>query len=82
MKKENVVRLFKELSYILATLVVFPLSLSLYLSDRIICVVLIHLESKPLGVWQKNIDNVVKSVYRVVGAGVIYGLYKLVVWIL
>lgn len=82
MKKENVVRLFKELSYILATLVVFPLSLGLYLSDRIICVVLIHLESKPLGVWQKNIDNVVKSVYRVVGAGVIYGLYKLVVWIL
>lgn len=82
MKKENVYKFTREVSYILATLIVFPLSLGLYLSDRLICVVLIHLESKPLSVWQKNIDNVVKSVYRLVGAGVIYGLYKLLVWIL
>ena len=82
MKKENLQKLLKEAGFIIATLILFPLSLGLYLLDRIICVVLIHLESKPLGVWQKNIDNVIKSVYRVVGAGVIYGLYKLVVWIL
>lgn len=82
MKKENVYKITKELGFILATLIVFPLSLGLYLVDRLICVPLIHLETKRLGDWQKNIDNVLNSIYRVIGTGVIYGVYKLIVWIL
>lgn len=81
MKKENVQKLVKEVGFILATLVVFPLMIGLYLADRLLCVILIHLESKPLGVWQKNISNVLGSVYRVIGAGTIYGVVKLFQWI-
>ena len=82
MKKENLQQLIKEAGFILATLVLFPLSLGLYLLDRIVCVVLIHLENKALNVWQKDINNVIQSLYRVVGAGVILALIKLILWIL
>lgn len=82
MNKENFKRIAQETGFILLTLLVFPLSVALYLVDRVICVPLIHLETKALNNWQKDVNNVIYSLYRVIGVAVIYGLYKLIVWLI
>jgi hypothetical protein len=72
--------IFTTLSLI-GMFIIFPLSLALFLIDRLILAVLVHIESKNFKAWVENLDNVIQSLYRLIGVATLYGLYKLIVWI-
>jgi hypothetical protein len=81
MNKEKLLELSKAIINLLGAFFIFPISLAIFFSDRLILSVLIHLEAKDFKAWIASIDNVIKSLYRIMGVTVIYGVYKLLQWI-
>lgn len=82
MKKETLKKILLTVASILGVSVIFPLTLALYILDRLALAVLVHINSLNFKEWAKSMDNVLQSIFRVVGFLAIYGLYKLIVWIL
>ena len=65
----------------IAGLILLPISLMIYLVDRIILVCLVWMPMEPIQKWFDNTQKMIQTMVRIVAVSIIYSIYKFIEWL-
>lgn len=77
MENQNKTSIWRMIVGIILT----PLLITLYFSDRILLVFLPHISAETIMKWFGNIDKIGQSLLRIMAISFVYFVYKLFIWL-